>query len=438
MKYNKIISILFLMGTIFSSLYSQEALSLTLEECLERALMNNRDFQISLITLEGTRREEVNKWNKFLPGVSTSTRLIRSDPLFSTPQGEPNVQFSGAVSLGLSLSPSLIPTLKDKTLSYERELIHNKTAREQLAVQVEKEFYFLIASANSIDIQKKNLDLARARYEQTLRNFEMGLASRLSTLQSQVTAANLEPAYLQTAADYRERIRNFCLILGLPSKTELVLDGSLEVDEFTGNGRNLAVRFIPNRRDIQYIQKNLEILRNQKNIISLGSQTPSLNLSADWSTGVNSPFDPSSWQPGTWSDNSSLSLSLSLPLDVFLPGSQASLSIKSADDQIKKAVIDLDRSMEQAETEIINLVSQLETSLANMKLSRLNRDLAQLSYEMSEESYNRGSIERLAVEDAQQAFLTADQFFLQSQYEYLITQIDLRMALGLESRDQLP
>jgi outer membrane protein TolC len=102
---------------------------------------------------------------------------------------------------------------------------------------------------------------------------------------------------------------------------------------------------------------------------------------------------------------------LSLPLDVFLPGSQASLSIKSADDQIKKAVIDLDRSMEQAETEIINLVSQLETSLANMKLSRLNRDLAQLSYEMSEESYNRGSIERLAVEDAQQAFLTADQFF---------------------------
>jgi len=62
----------------------------------------------------------------------------------------------------------------------------------------------------------------------------------------------------------------------------------------------------------------------------------------------------------------------------------------------------------------------------------MNVELSGRAYEMSEEAYRRGTTDRLTVEDSQQSYLSANQSYLVSRYEYLAGLISLRYALGGE------
>ena len=113
------------------------------------------------------------------------------------------------------------------------------------------------------------------------------------------------------------------------------------------------------------------------------------------------------------------------------------MAIRGREDDAEIAAVTLARAVEEARTEIINLVAQLETSAANMELSELNVELARKTFELSQLSYERGTVQRLDVEDAQQSYLEAVQQALVSRYEYLAGLINLRMALGLDSLEDL-
>ena len=402
---------------------------------IELALENNRDFKISGISLKTAAREKRTAWNEFLPDISASTGLYGETPLLDSRPKDTAWTFNGSLDISLSLNASLAYSIDGIRLAYESEKITYESARQNLIAAVENEFFYLIASEASMAIDKANLDLANKRYEQTRSNFENGLESELTMLQSRVSAKNLEPTYLQSVASFNSRVREFLIVLGLDTETEVDLEGSLDALVMSFDDKDLIERYISVRPDIQGLKKNLEILANTRRITASGYRTPTLTLSSDWDTTVLHTFNQSSWE--NWTDGLSFGLTLTIPLDDLIPGSSTSVAIKELDDQFSAAGISLAQAVDEARTEIINLVDQLETSAVSMELSALNVELAKTSYEMSEESYASGTMERLDVEDAQQSYLEARQQHLLSQYEYLSGLIDLRSALGLDSLEEL-
>lgn len=435
MKRILIISVLIATATVAGW---AEPMILDLSTCIDLALKNNSDFKISGIELETAERAENNTWNQFLPSISASASLTGNSALFSSTASDgTSWSFGGSLNASLPINASLAYSIRKIGLAYESAEISYETARLELVAAVEQKFAYLTAAEAGMDIEKGNLELARKRYDQTMTNFSHGLASELEVLQAQVTAANLEPTYLETVSDYESQVREFLLVLGLDPETEVVLDGSLESEVVGFDVDDLITRRLEDRQDIKALRLTLESLQNNRDLTVADSLTPTLSLSAGWSTSVSDAFDSSSWQSGTWADGVSAGIGVSIPLDGFIPGSSTSLSVKEIDDDIEAASISLAQAVEEARLEIINLVEQLKTSAASMELSRLNVELARKSYEMSEESFSRGTVQRLDVEDAQQEYSEAQQTYLLSQYTYMSGLIDLRVALGLDSWDEL-
>ncbi len=439
MKINKIIPVI-LAAIIFGGIagtVSAAPVSLTRESSVELALENNPDFQISTIGLSTAEREDRNSWNAFLPKISANVGLNGGSSLLDSQPNNMTWSFSGSLNLSMPINAGLAFSIKSIGLAYESEQISYETAQMDLISQVEKEFYYLLAVRQNLDIEQANIDLAEQRYQQDLINYDAGLASELSVLQAEVSVANLKPSYLQTVASYEARVREFLIVLGLTPEAEAEFEGSLETPLTTFDTDELIRLYLGDRQDLKTLQKNLELLQNQKKLTVANTRTPSLGLSAGWNTNVGDPFNAGSWNYTTWIDGFSVGLNLNIPLDGYIPGSSDAMNIKSLDDQIESASINLAKAGQEARTEIINLVAQLETSAASMELSELNVTLAGKSFELSEESYSRGIIQRLDVEDTQQSYLEAIQQSLVSQYEYLSGLIDLRSALGLDSLEEL-
>ncbi len=434
---NRRVILLFLVFPVTVGLWAEPEV-LTIDRSIASALENNLDFQISRIDLDTAKREADNSWNVFLPSVTAGADLSGSNSI-TEPESSLTWTATGSIGLSLSLTSSLSSTLKGLKLAYEGESISYETARLTLINSVEKDFYSLLASQADIEIEKTNLELAEKRYAQAERNFSNGLVTELSVLQAKVSAANLKPTYLKAVSDYQIALREFLSAIGMEPEMDVVLDGSLDVESVAFDRDSLIDSYIMNRRDIQAQQNQIEVLVNQKNkAVAGGYVVPSFELSSNLAVPVSDALESSSWSDLTPSkDSFSVGIALEIPLDNFVPGSSKDVEIKGLEDSVKSARLTLQGMIDDARTEIINLVAQLETAAAQVELAELNVELTESTYEKSEESFQQGGMEQLDLEDAKQDYFSAKQDYLESQYDYLTGLIDLRYALGLENLDEL-
>lgn len=408
-------------------IFAEEPMKLDIEKSIELALENNLTFQSSAVNLETARRDNANSWSNFLPDTDLSAGLYNT---FLETDDEPYSYYAqGSLSLSLDLNPSLKSTIEYTKLAYESEQISYEQAQELLIVSVEEEFYYLLTSESNLDIEKKNSELTDRIYEQTLSDYNNGLTSELDLLQARYNAASLVPDYSQTVATHNAYLRSFLVDLGLDPRTSVELVGDLNTDIIEIDGKSLMERYLVNRSDIRAAQKALESKRNNKKLETYSDRFPTLSLSTDYTGSLDDDNE--------YTDYISLDISLSIPLDSFIPGSQDDLTIKGLDDDIKEAQISLKNTISEAKLEVINLIAQLKTSEENLALSRMNIDLAAETYDVYVESYDKGTVERLDVEDAQQDLLEANQSYLSNQYNYLVSLIDLRSALDLDSLKDL-
>jgi len=428
----------FLLCLAIGIVMAEETTFLDRETSIELALENNRSFRSSTIALATAQREAEKPLSVLIPDVSASSSLSYTEPLFSDPLmvQQEGWTFGASVSASLPLQTGLVYTVRETMLAYEAEQISWEAARLQLIASVEREFYYLLAAGSNLEILETSLDLARDRAEQTQIMFENGRASEVAMLQVRVSAANQEPEYLSAQAAYRQRLDSFLIVLGFDPGTEVTLEGELTVEPREFEATELFA-LIENRSDIRSLRLSTETLRNSRSLVSAGGRTPVVQLTAGWNTNVADAFENESWRDGLWADGASLGISVTMPLDDFLANSSTGQSIAALDDTIAQAEISLEESIASAEAEITGLLDQLETSRANIESSRLTMEYAFTAYEMSEEAYRRGTMERLDVEDSQQSYLTAAQANLQSRYDYLATLINLRLALGVESLERI-
>jgi len=435
---------LFLIFLLMSlNLGAREQIILTIEDSLAAALAQNRSLLVTDRQTESVKNTYDRRWNLLQPGVTASTSLDYRDAALSqwtspdtTSRSNP-LTFGGALSLSLPLNTGLAHKMEKTRIDYETSLISAETARKQLIRDVETEFYYLLALQSNLDILTRNRDLAEKRYQQTLNNYNNGFASELNVLQAQVSAANTIPALSQGISDYDTRLRSFLVLLGMDPEKEVTIEGDLNRPAFRPDRTDLMTRFLASRRDILAQKMTIESLENGARITKSSGYSPSLTLSGGWSTSVNDPFAETSWASESWSDSFSLGMSLRIPLDGYIPGSQQQSALEQSEDKIEQARITLDAVTDKARSEILNLIQQIDTALDKIDQAALNEDISRRSFEMTEESYNLGAAERLDVEDAQQSYLNAVQQQLNSRYQYLAALINMKYALDLDSIDDL-
>jgi len=434
MRTKRIITVLALLlaGTA-GVLSASEPIVLTEESAVRKALEQNLSLRSTRIDLDTAESRDRNRWNSLLPDFSATAGVSRTDNWLSdeTPAttGDP-WGFSASLGASLPLSYTTALSMNSATLGYESQALQYETEEKMLTLNVKKQFYYLLAYRENLVLQEKNIELAEKRYEQSLVNYRNGLASELSLLQAQNSLESLKPALTDTRTTYNTLLMAFKNMLGIDLDQPIELEGELSVDYYDLDASVLVDTYLAGRMDIQSYQKNIDIQENRLAMTKSTGLTPSLNLSAQWNNSLAAlSSDPA------WGDTAVLSVSMSIPVNGFIPGSSKNLDINEAEQSVEKAKLSLQDGMDSAEEEIRKLLMQLEGARENIETTELSVELALKTYEMTESAYNQGTSELLDVEDAQNKLLSGNLDLLMGRYSYLSGLLDLEYALNTAMSD---
>ena len=373
------------MAIIFSlSLTAQQqnggqepTLSLTIQDAVDLALKNNVKIKQSKIQLDAAKRAKNSSWNSASPSLTASGGLSKSNKNFAENY---TAYVQGSVSV--TLSTNLYTNIKDAALKYQAGEISYEEACRSVELSVRTAFYNLLYQKDNIALKKSSAETARQSYETNRRKYGQGAISQLDVLSSQVNYETQIPALQSAEISYQNDLASFKQMLGLDQEEQINLNGSLDQ---IAKIKSVSIEGIEAQSlELAALQKKLEIARNSLLANRFSAYGPSLN--AGWT-----------YRP-TWTNNSNgandnggLSLSVTIPLDGFLPWSSKANNIASAKDTIADYELQIADKKTSLKVNAQSGVKKIEQLISSIKTLESSVTLAEQSHKMTQEAYNRGS-----------------------------------------------
>jgi outer membrane protein TolC len=405
-------------------------LILSLDEAVQRALENNLNLKKSLIDLAGAEYSAKRLWSELFPGITGSAGIGYSSALFTGggfTLDENNASPSAALGITLGLNAGIPYAMKNIRLAYQSRLLNYEEARNQLEIQVIKNFYSLIADRENLSFLEETLKLAGQQLEKNQVAFNNGLVGELVVLQSRLGVETARYNLSAARSAYMNGMGEFLALLGVEQEMETILEGNIDVSRIEADPESLVRDYLPRRPDIISRRQEIERLENAGKQTSLSSKAPSLSLSARWEGRGLDPF----------ADSLSGTASVSIPIDPWIPGTAKDQAVRTARADIEKAKIDLKSAEDSAMTQIRSLAANLRNSWDSIEIARLGLEVAERTHELTEQGFRNGTVESLSLEDARNSLAEARQRLLRSKLAYQTMTLDLSAALNINWKDFL-
>ena len=423
---------LWFLAILFIPLFANaaETVTLTLDDAVRLALDNSINLKKSAIDLARTEYNAGKLWSEIFPSFSLNTRLtlLPSTPLM-TGSGfnykDDALSYSVGLGLTFSLNPSFYSSMKNIELAYRMQLLTYESASKQLEIQVIKGFLNLITMKSGISVMQESLDLALQKMNSDRVARANGLLSELSWLNSQLSAETARYTLLTAQNNYKNSLGEFLALLGMDDDTDITLSGTVEIAKLNLDPEKLILEYLPKRPDIISQRQVIERLELSKNIATISSRSPTLDLSTSWQGQAGSLSAP-------FTDSITGSLSLRIPIESWIPGTKANQSVRAANAEIEKAKLELQNTETQAKTKIRSLVSNLNNTWESLGIARLRVSVAQRTVDATTIGFRNGTVEFRELEDRRSDLSNARQRLLQEELSYQSLLLDLAAALNVE------
>jgi outer membrane protein TolC len=397
---------------------------LSLTDALEKGIDSNLNLKKSLIDLEAAGYSAGKLWSEVFPTISGSFGGSYSGNLFSGdgPKGEKeNFNYSASLGINLTLNAGIPYSMKNIKLAYQARLPSYEDARNQLGIQITKNFYSLITDRDNLAVLADMLNLAQLQHERNQVAFRNGLLGELTMMQSQLGMENARYSLSAAKTAYATRMGDFLVQLGIAQDADAALEGKIEIVKIEADAEQLIKDNLARRPDIVSKRQEIERLENAQKQASLSTKAPSLRLEANWNS---RNFDP-------FTDTLSGNATLNIPIDPWIPGTSRNQSVLSAKYAIEKAKLDLQSAQDAAAAQIRSLAANLRNSWDSIEIARLSLSVAERGHELTQQGFRNGTVDSLKLEDARNNMVTARQRLLQSELAYFNMILDISAALNI-------
>jgi outer membrane protein TolC len=431
----RLFSCLFLLlaGLLCAQQAASGVRTITLEEAWELALASDPDLKKTEIDLNVARLRASSLWAQVMPAVTAKGGVGYNFPL-NDAAPDPGPSYTAEIGLSLGLSAGLPYTMKSLKLAYQLGTLNYENARSQLKLAVSKSFYALLADSQNLRVLEAAATLAREQYARNETAYRSGYKGELEYLQSRMSAENAALSYEKARAAYDKSLLEFCAALGLAVKDaplpRVELSGSVEAEKIEADAQALLARFPGERPELAAKRGALEKLEVDAKQKALAAKAPTLSLSAGWGAGAGKDF--------VWDGDDSVKagVTLSIPISPWIPRSKENQETEAAKAEAQKARIELADAAETDWREIHSLCADLETGWRQVEIARLQEEVAERSYALSREAYNRGTIGFLDYETAGNKRTEANVQLLQSELDYRLLVLELASRFNI-SEEQL-
>jgi len=395
---------------------------ISLDSAVKLALDNNLGLKKSEIDLSASGYSERNLWAEIFPSINANARVGYSNSLFTEKIPDKGLEYRVGFGVSLGLNAGIPYLLKSIQLAHQSNLLRYEDAKNQLSIQITKKFYTLIAEKNNLALLEEVLNLAGKQHERDQVSFRNGLVRELAVIQSKLALENARYNLSAANTAYANSMGEFLAMLGMATDAKINLLGDINIQQIEADAESLISKHLSQRPDIVSSLREIERLEYAGKQSALSNRAPSLNLSFDWNS---TAFDP-------FADSMSAAATLNIPIDSWIPGTTKSQTVSRAKDSVEKARLDLKMTEDAAKNQIRSLASLLHNSWDSIVIARLSLDAAQRGYELTEQGFNNGIVESLALEDARNNMANARQRLLQAELSYFNMILDLSAALNVD------
>lgn len=425
----------FVAAGLFAEEPPANKIALTVDDAVELALKNHIDIQTKAISLEQSRREYAHSWNNVLPSIKATGTGAENRTYEDSDKDTLSLQ--AGVTANLSVDLGLAGKIKKLKSAYEEGKAGYEDTVRATETAVRQSFYNLLYLKEKLASAKSTLESYQRQYDQTSARANRGMASELDLLTAQVNLETAKPDVDSAENTYLNTLVSFLNTIGMEitgeERTLVELEGSLDyVDKAKKlDTKKIVESCVENSSEVRALEDKIRTAQFNRSATAGSLYSPSLNASA-------SAF-PFSYQnerkSGTTTKvpNWSISLGLSIPLDNYLPGSSAKDTVAALDDTIKTYQLQLENTKKTVKTSVIEKLKNIELSQKTLKARKMNVELAEKSYKMTEDAYNRGTKDLLTLQSSLDKLQTAQLQLRAEQYTLISNVLDLENTLSLPS-----
>jgi len=401
---------------------------LSLADALERGIENNLNLKKSLIDLEAAGYSAHRLWSEVFPTISGSLGASYSSALFSGDGFKANrdgLSYSASLGLNVTLNAGIPYSMKNISLAYQARLLSYEDARNQIGIQITKNFYSLIADRDNLAVLADMLNLAQLQHERNQVAFRNGLVGELTLMQSRLSMENARYSLSAAKSAYATRMGDFLVQLGIAQDADAELEGKIEIVKIEADAEQLIKDNLSRRPDIVSRRQEIQRLENARKQSALSVKAPSLRLETGWSS---NNFDP-------FADSLRGNATLNIPIDPWIPGTNRNQSVLGAKYAADKARLDLKSAEDAATAQIRSLAANLRNSWDSVEIARLSLSAAERGHELTQQGFRNGTVDSLKLEDARNNLATARQRLLQTELSYFNMILDISAALNIGWKD---
>ncbi len=408
----------------FSFAEENEKITLKLEDAVSYAKENSRAIKSAAIDVESDTDNRNHVLNVFCPDVSFSGSISRANANTDV------YSAAGSASISLNWNLSIIEDIRKANKDYEAGLISWEQTVKQNERDVRKLFYNILLQQETLKNDKQTLDNTYKRYLNTQKSYASGAAPKLDVLQSRVTYQNMKLDVEKSETAFKQQLRQFSSVLGIPAGTEIELEGSLESEFIEIDREKLLESYTAYNSELRLLESQLESVKSQIRGADFKSYTPTFSFNYSTKPTI-APMDQDWLEKDNWQDKGSLSFSLSWDLTNALPFSDNRIKRRDLERQRDQLILKIQQKKDDIILDTEKLFDQLISSKEAVIASKENISLAEESYRLLSNAYGNGSADFIEVKEAENQLNKARLARQSELYTYICALTDLEYMLDL-------
>lgn len=425
MRYKTLLLLMMLAGGTVSA---QTTVRMTLDSCLRYAHEHNLQVRSALLNQQSSEADLTGAKMRFLPSVSASAGHGWSWDGQSTS----NTQYGINGSLNLFNGLSNLRTLQQSRLSNEQSQLKTKQTENSIDIQIMQAYLTILMNQEKLSYQQEVFETSRQQQLEGEVKYQVGkiLESDYMLLSANHTTTQAELE--NTRLTIEENRLALMTLMGMDDTLRLEVVPSDDTLRATDRIMPLhdsvmaqAQRSMP---DWQISEMDVDLARLKVRLAE-GSFMPTLSLNAGYGGQWMPTGTPAQSSSTTFSDNTSLSLGLSIP--IFDRGSsvtqykQSKITLQQAELQHYQTLLDLRDQLNE-------LYINTQQALNRYKASEVLSEAYRASYEVYVLKYTEGAVTTVEMLQQQDKYLSASNEYLQNKYSFLLAEKQLDIYTGKE------
>jgi len=430
-----IISMLFTAG-IFS--FSQEKITLTLEDSIRLALSQNPYHLASKEKVEAAQSQVRQVAAGFFPslngqGLHTLNEKVMELEFPSMIPGQPpqrvdvdftrDYQFSLALTIPIFTGGRLVSGYRQANYNLKSTKEAVRQSRHTTVFNTKSAFYGALLAKEFVKVSKEAVELAEKLHKNIKSQYEVGMASKFDLLRSEVQVANLKPQLIKAKNNLKILELSLKTLLGLDLSTKIEIKGNLTYKPANPELEECLTRAAHNRPEINQLRFQKQMAGEALKIARAAS-LPSIALSGQynyWSDHLN-------FKENNWSNYYSVNLVLTLPI---FNGFATCAKVAQSKAMIKELELTQKGLANTLKFEVRQAFLKLEEAKESLLSQEKNVEQAQESLRIAELSFEEGMVTILDVNQAQTALTQAKTNYSQALYDYVVSLAELDKAMGV-------